>query len=127
MTNQATCTVLYVEDNPVNALLMEAMVEREPGVRLLHAALPEQGLELARTEKPNLILLDIQLPGIDGLEVLRRLRADDSTRGIPVVAVSASAMDGDVERGMVAGFDDYLTKPVELTRLLAVFGRVMRG
>ncbi len=127
MPGQATRTVLYVEDNPVNALLMEAMVEREPGVRLLHAALPEQGLELARTEKPHLILLDIQLPGIDGFEVLRRLRADDSTRGIPVVAVSASAMDGDVARGLVAGFDDYLTKPVELPRLLGVFGRLMRG
>ncbi|MBX3638173.1 MAG: response regulator, partial [Rubrivivax sp.] len=112
--------VLYVEDNPVNVMLMEAMLEREPGVRLTSAPLPELGLDLARADRPDLILLDIQLPGMDGFEVLRRLRADEATRAIRVVAVSANAMHGDVEEALAAGFDGYLTKPLDIAQLLAV-------
>ncbi|MBX3602892.1 MAG: PAS-domain containing protein [Rubrivivax sp.] len=112
--------VLYVEDNPVNVMLMEAMLEREPGVRLTSAPLPELGLDLARADRPDLILLDIQLPGMDGFEVLRRLRADAATRTIRVVAVSANAMHGDVEAALAAGFDGYLTKPLDIGELLAV-------
>jgi signal transduction histidine kinase len=118
-------TVLYIEDNPVNLALVEALLEREPRIRLLTAPLPELGLELARRERPQLILLDIQLPGVDGYEVLRRLRADESTRGIPVFALTASAMHGEVERGMAAGFDDYLTKPMNLPDLLARIRQVL--
>jgi CheY-like chemotaxis protein/anti-sigma regulatory factor (Ser/Thr protein kinase) len=114
------CTVLYIEDNPVNVMLMEAMLEREPGVRLVTAQLPELGLELARSECPDLILLDIQLPGLDGYEVLRRLRALPLTRETTVVAVTANAMPGDLERGRAAGFDAYLTKPLMLEALLAL-------
>ena len=116
----ATHTVLYIEDNPVNVLLMEAVVEREPAWRLIHAPLPELGLELAAAQPPDLILLDIQLPGFDGYEVLRRLRAMESTRAIPVVAITASAMHGEVEKGLAAGFGDYLTKPLDVARLLAL-------
>ena len=111
--------MLYAEDNPVNVLLMEAALECEPGVRLVSAPRPELGLDLARADRPDLILLDIQLPGIDGFEVLRRLRATEATRTIPVVAVSANAMRGDVERALAAGFDDYLTKPLDFEQLLA--------
>jgi PAS domain S-box-containing protein len=112
-----TNTVLYIEDNPVNVLLMEAMLEREPGVRLLTALEPEGGLKLAFSEQPALILLDIQLPGIDGFEVLRRLRAAASTRATPVIAISANAMPADIRQGMEAGFDAYLTKPLEVEQL----------
>jgi CheY-like chemotaxis protein/nitrogen-specific signal transduction histidine kinase len=120
---KATLRVLYIEDNPVNAMLMEAVLERVPGVLLVCAALPEVGLELARADPPDLVLLDIQLPGIDGFEVLRRLRVGASTRAIPVVAVSANAMRSDIERAYAAGFDDYLTKPIDFDRLLNLVQR----
>jgi CheY-like chemotaxis protein len=110
--------VLYVEDNPVNIVLMEAMLARLPQLKFLHAADPADGLELARRTRPALILLDIQLPGMDGFEVLRRLRADDGTWGIPAIAVSASAMAADVEAGLASGFAAYLTKPLDMASLL---------
>ncbi|MFT3816920.1 MAG: PAS domain S-box protein [Rubrivivax sp.] len=107
---------LYIEDNPVNLMLMAALLERE--LDLATEADPLQGLAQAQAAPPDLILLDIQLPGIDGYEVLRRLRADERTRRIPVVAVSANAMPADLAAGKAAGFDAYLTKPVELHSLL---------
>jgi CheY-like chemotaxis protein len=112
--------VLYIEDNPVNVLLMEAMLARVEGLRVITAVLPALGLRLAQDERPDLILLDIQLPEMDGYEVLRRLRLDDATREIPVIAVSANAMPGDVEQGLAAGFVEYLTKPLDMQRLIAV-------
>jgi PAS domain S-box-containing protein len=118
-------TVLYIEDNPVNVLLVEAMLAQQSGLRLISAALPEQGLEMARAERPELILLDIQLPGIDGYEVLRRLRAEPLTQDITVIAISANAMPGDIQRGREAGFDDYLTKPLDQLELLAVVAQAL--
>jgi PAS domain S-box-containing protein len=115
----ATRTVLYIEDNPVNVLLMEAMLAHVTGLRVITAPLPALGLQMARDERPELILLDIQLPGMDGYEVLRRLRAEPTSRTVPVIAVSANAMPSDVERGMAAGFADYLTKPIDISRLIA--------
>ncbi len=110
--------VLYIEDNPVNQVLMEGMLAHRPGIALLQAERPEDGLALALDARPDLVLLDIQLPGMDGFEVLRRLRAHPATREIPVVAVSANAMPADIDAARRAGFDDYLTKPLELPRLL---------
>jgi PAS domain S-box-containing protein len=111
--------VLYIEDNPVNVLLMEAMLARMAHVQLVTAPLPAIGLQMAIDERPDLILLDIQLPGIDGYEVLRRLRLNDASRAVPVIAVSANAMASDVEQGLAAGFVQYLTKPLDLHRLIA--------
>jgi CheY-like chemotaxis protein len=122
---EATGTVLYIEDNPVNVLLMEAMLAQTTRLHLLSAELPEDGLKMAVAHRPDLILLDIQLPGIDGYEVLRRLRAADETRDIPVIAVSANAMRSDLERGRAAGFDDYLTKPIDHPLLMAALGKVL--
>ena len=119
--------VLYIEDNPVNAMLMEAVLERVPGLQLVCAALPEVGLELAQAAPPDLVLLDIQLPGIDGFEVLRRLRVASATQAVPVVAVSANAMRSDIERARTAGFDGYLTKPIDFERLLALVQRCGPG
>ena len=113
-------TVLYIEDNEVNQLLMQGMLGQRPEVELLLADLPEKGLAMALLHLPDLLLLDIQLPGIDGFEVMARLRADPRTRGIPVVAVSANAMESDIEAARKAGFADYVTKPLHLQRLLAV-------
>ena len=111
--------VLYIEDNPVNVLLMEAMLGRVAGLQMISAPLPMLGLQMALDERPDLILLDIQLPGMDGFEVLRRLRLTDTGRHVPVIAVSANAMAHDVEQGLAAGFVRYLTKPLDMRVLLA--------
>ncbi|MBA4175522.1 MAG: hypothetical protein C0505_03020 [Leptothrix sp. (in: Bacteria)] len=113
-------TVLYIEDNVVNQVLMEGMLAQRPGLALRIAGLPEEGLAMATENPPDLVLLDIQLPGIDGFEVLRRLRAEAATRHLPVVAVSANAMHSDLDDARRAGFADYVTKPLDLVRLLAV-------
>ena len=110
--------VLYIEDNPVNVLLMGAMLARVPGVEMSAAPLPGIGLQMARDLRPDLILLDIQLPGMDGFEVLARLRADPVTRDIPVMAVSAGAMPEEIERALAAGFMQYLTKPLDMRQLI---------
>lgn len=120
-------TVLYIEDNEVNQLLMEGMLAQRPGIRLLMAELPLPGLALAVLERPDLILLDIQLPGMDGFEVLQWLRAVAVTRDIPVVAVSANAMPADRQKAADAGFVDYITKPVDLPLLLATVDRLLAG
>jgi CheY-like chemotaxis protein len=111
--------VLYIEDNPVNVLLMEAMLARVADLQVRAAALPTLGLRLAIEEPPDLILLDIQLPEMDGYEVLRRLRLHDASRDIPVIAVSANAMPGDIAHGLAAGFVEYLTKPLDMQKLIA--------
>ncbi len=111
--------VLYVEDNPVNVALMEAVLARRPGLRLIVAPLPGLGLDIARAERPDLILVDIQLPGMDGYELLRRLRQAEATRHTPVFAISANALPADVKRGHEAGFMRYLTKPFDVAELLA--------
>jgi CheY-like chemotaxis protein len=119
--------VLYVEDNPVNALLMRAMLARLPDIELECAEEPLQAIELARTLQPQLLLLDVELPGIDGLQLLQRLRADQSMRAIPAIAVSAGAMPGDIRRALDAGFAAYLTKPLELAELLQAVRRHLPG
>jgi PAS domain S-box-containing protein len=118
-------SVLYIEDNEVNQILMQGMLAQRPGLQLHLASLPEEGLRVAREVRPALVLLDIQLPGIDGFEVQRRLRSDPATRSIPVVAVSANAMPADLAEAEAAGFADYITKPLDLQRLLAVVDRVL--
>jgi len=117
--------VLYIEDNPVNQLLMQGMLAYRPDIELRLADGPETGLALASEWVPDLVLLDIQLPGMSGFEVLRVLRQSDSTRALPVVAVSANAMPEDLSQARSAGFDDYVTKPLDLTRLLVAVDRAL--
>lgn len=112
--------VLYVEDNPANQRLMTDIFEDFGGALLSCAHEAALGIELARAEQPALILMDINLPGMDGYAALTALKADAATRHIPVVALSANALPADVERGLAAGFADYLTKPLDFTRLYAV-------
>ena len=119
--------MLYIEDDPVNLALMEAILDRQGGWRLITAPLPGLGLDIAQSERPDLILLDIQLPDMDGYEVLRRLRASALTRDIPVVAVTANAMAGDVALGDAAGFAGYVTKPIDLARLQAAMLSAVQG
>jgi PAS domain S-box-containing protein len=117
--------VLYVEDNPANLKLVEMIVQRHPGVELQMAPSGSLGLDLARSCRPDLLLLDIHLPDIDGYQVLARLRADPATRTLPVVAVTAQAMPDDVRRVLAAGFDGYLAKPLDLARFDALLERML--
>ena len=123
----APLRVLYIDDNPINTLLMAAMFERLPGLVLQCECDPLAGLALALADPPALLLVDIQMPGIDGFEVLRRLRAHPATQAVPAVAVSANAMPQDLARGRAAGFVDYLTKPLELQRLQDALVAVLPG
>jgi PAS domain S-box-containing protein len=107
-------TLLYVEDNPANLQLVEKLIARRDDLRLLTAVDGNQGVELARTCLPDVILMDVNLPGISGLEALMILRKDPATAHIPVMALSANAMARDVESGVEAGFFRYLTKPIKV-------------
>jgi two-component system, cell cycle response regulator DivK len=109
-------TVLVVEDNPLNLKLMRDVLGHA-GYRVLEATDGERGIALAREQRPDLVLMDVQLPGIDGVEALGRLRADPDTAGIPVVALTAFAMKDDRERLLAAGFDGYVEKPVSVRSL----------
>jgi signal transduction histidine kinase/CheY-like chemotaxis protein len=115
----AGLTVLCVEDNPANLRLIEALIARVPGTTLLTSEDTKTGLGMARARVPDVILMDINLPGMDGFEALAELKADPATAAIPVIALSANAMPADVERGRAAGFVRYLTKPINLDELLA--------
>lgn len=110
--------LLYVEDNSANLLLVEEIMARRPDVRLLTARDGLSGIEVARTAMPHVILMDINLPGISGLQALKILRQDQATAHIPVVALSANAMPSDMDKGMEAGFFGYLTKPIRVNQLL---------
>jgi CheY-like chemotaxis protein len=96
---------------------MSQILGRRKHIHLLTAHTPDLGIELALARRPELILLDINMPGLDGYQVLKVLKAEASLKSIPVVAVTASAMARDIERGLAAGFSDYLTKPIDITRL----------
>lgn len=120
-------TMLYVEDNPANIQLMRDLIDSLGGFRLLVAADPGSGLQLARTHLPDIIILDINLPGMDGFEVLARLRADPATAGIPALALSANALPREVERGKAAGFHRYLTKPLRVPEFMSALEEALVG
>ncbi len=111
-------TLLYVEDNPANLKLVEQLIARRPDLRLLSAGDGLTGIKLARAHLPEVILMDINLPGISGIETLKLLRADPATAHITVVALSANAMPHDIEKGMEAGFFRYLTKPIKVIEFM---------
>lgn len=113
-------TVLYIEDNPANLRLVEQILETIPELHMWSAPEPLLGLELAKEHLPDLILLDINLPGMDGYEVIKHLKENESLLKTPVVAISANAMPKDIEKGKEAGFDGYITKPVNVAELLTV-------
>jgi PAS domain S-box-containing protein len=111
-------TMLYVEDNPANMKLVEQIIAREPEIRLLTAVNGNSGIKIAHTSQPDLILMDINLPGINGFEALKILQSDPVTAHIPVIAISANAMPLDMERGLKAGFIRYITKPIRVDEFM---------
>ncbi|WP_247596925.1 ATP-binding protein [Hydrogenophaga sp. PAMC20947] len=111
-------TLLYVEDNPANLELVEQIIGRHADLRLLGAADASLGIEFARVYQPKVILMDINLPGISGIEAMAILRADTRTAHIPIIALSANAVPRDVQTGLDAGFFNYLTKPIKVNELM---------
>lgn len=117
--------VLYVDDNPGNLKLMTELLAHRPGLEVLTAPTASLGLDIAQAHPPQLILLDLQLPGIDGYAALRLLRRHPRLQHVPVVAVTSLAYPKDVERGLAMGFADYITKPIDVNRLLAAVDRLV--
>jgi signal transduction histidine kinase/ActR/RegA family two-component response regulator len=111
-------TLLYVEDNPANMQLVEQLIARRPNMRLLSAGDGTRGIALARTHQPEVILMDINLPGISGIQALKILREDPVTAHIPVLAISAHAMPHNIKNGLKAGFFRYLTKPIRINEFM---------
>ena len=118
--------ILYIEDNDDNVYVVRNRLGRA-GFTVLVAVDAEQGLAMATAERPDLILMDLGLPGIDGWEATRRLKAAPATKDIPVIAVSAHAMTGDREKALEAGCDDYDTKPIDFSRLRAKIQALLPG
>jgi len=112
--------VLYIEDNPVNLGLMRRVIRRRPDLELADASSAETGLPLAREVRPDLVLLDINMPGMNGFEILAELRQMPELGNPPVVALTANAMKGDLERGLEAGFSAYVTKPIDIPAFYAL-------
>jgi signal transduction histidine kinase/ActR/RegA family two-component response regulator len=120
-------TLLYVEDNPANLKLVEQLIARRPDMVLLTAKEAGRGIEVARAVLPKVILMDINLPGISGMEALRILREDPSTMNIPVIAVSANALPRDIEKGLEAGFFAYLTKPIVVQEFMSTITKALEA
>jgi CheY-like chemotaxis protein len=109
--------ILLVEDNEMNRDMLSRRLERR-GYQVVQAVDGAQGVEMARSEMPDLIMMDMSLPVLDGWEATRRIKSDEAIRAIPVIALTAHAMSGDRERAIAAGCEDYDTKPIELPRLI---------
>ena len=116
--------VLIVEDNDKNRKLVRDVLTFK-GYEVIESETGEEGVRLARERRPSLVLMDIRLPGIDGVEALRRLRAEETTRGIPVMAMTASVMSEDRQKIMAAGFDGYQSKPINVTDFVAAVAQLL--
>jgi len=124
-TATSQSTILYIEDNPGNLKLVEQLIAFRADLRLLTASAGRLGIELARAHRPTIILMDINLPDINGIEALRILRSDPSTAYIPVLALSANAMPRDIENGLRAGFFGYLTKPIKVNEFMDTINKAL--
>ncbi|MDP6175272.1 MAG: ATP-binding protein, partial [Rhodospirillales bacterium] len=120
-------TLLYVEDNPENLELMELIVSGIRGMSIISAHNAELGMELAKAKNPDLIILDINLPGMNGIEAVKNLHECESTNKIPVLAISAAATEKDIEKGLEAGFLRYLTKPVQVPQVINAIESALAG
>jgi CheY-like chemotaxis protein len=117
--------ILLVEDNEMNRDMLSRRLARN-GYEVFHATDGQQGADMALSKQPDLILMDMSLPVIDGWEATRRIKANDATRQIPVIALTAHAMAGDREKALEVGCEDYDTKPVEISRLLAKIAALLK-
>ena len=113
-------TVLYVEDNLDNVRFMESIIDQIEDTQLVSVCMAEQGMEQVRSDPPDMILMDINLPGMDGLTALKLLKSSAETWDIPIIAITADARTNDLEMGRIAGFNAYVTKPVDVSNLIQV-------
>jgi len=123
--NAARRTLLYVEDNPANLMLVEQIMLEHPHISMLSARNGNHGVELARAHRPDVILMDINLPGMSGIEAMNILRKDQATMHIPIIALSANAMLQDIEKGQEAGFFSYLTKPIKINEFMKALNNAL--
>jgi len=123
---QSQYTMLYVEDNPSNLSLMAGIVDCIPNLRMVSAHTAEIGLTMLQAQKPDLVLMDINLPGMDGFQAVREIRALEDVKDMPVFAISADAMSDTVNKGQEAGFDRYLTKPIDLPHFMSILDEVFK-
>jgi PAS domain S-box-containing protein len=119
--------VLYIEDNPMNAQLMQTILEGMPDIELIIATNAEKGIDLVMKDAPDVILMDISLPGMDGIGATRVLKKSSKTSAIPIIAISAGAMPDDIDKAIKAGIYEYVTKPINIARFLQVLGRAIEG
>ena len=117
--------VLYVEDNDDNVYMLKMRLELLGDFEVLAAENGEKGCEVAATERPDIILMDLEMPVVDGWEASRRLRANPQTRDIPIIALSAHALAGEREKALAAGCNEFDTKPIEFDRLVATIRQVL--
>jgi two-component system cell cycle response regulator DivK len=117
--------ILYIEDNDDNVYMLKMRLELLDGYEVLAAEDGEKGCEMAASERPDLILMDLEMPVIDGWEATRRLKGNPQTRGIPIIALSAHALAGAREKALAAGCDEFDTKPIEFDRLVATIQRLL--
>ncbi|MCY7388162.1 MAG: response regulator, partial [Burkholderiales bacterium] len=113
-----TRTLLYIEDNAANMKLVEQIIARRPDLRLLKATESATGIAAAIANQPEVILMDINMPGMSGIEAMKILRLDPSTAHIPIIALSANAMPNDIAKGLEAGFFNYITKPMKVNEFM---------
>ena len=113
-------TALYVEDNLDNVRLMESIFDRIEDAQLVSVCSAEQGIDQVRSDPPDMILMDINLPGMDGITALKLLKSSAETWDIPIIAITADARTNDLEMGRIAGFDAYITKPIDVLNLIQV-------
>ena len=117
--------ILYIEDNDDNVYMLKMRLELLDDFEVLAAENGEKGCEMAATEQPDLILMDLEMPVVDGWEATRRLRGSPTTRDIPIIALSAHALAGERDKALAAGCNDFDTKPIEFDRLVATLRRVL--
>jgi CheY-like chemotaxis protein len=123
--NDPTNTVLYIEDNAENVILMQAIIGQIGNVQMINAFNATLGFDLATSKKPDLILMDINLPGMNGIQALNQLLRTEQTRHIPVVAITSNSMPKDVETGLEAGFRAYITKPIDIPEFVRTIGEIL--
>jgi signal transduction histidine kinase/ActR/RegA family two-component response regulator len=124
-TNADSILALYIEDNPENLALVQRIVSEIPAIKLISAPRAKPGIELAKTHQPNIVLMDINMPEMDGFQALKQLQSLEETNEIPVIAVSANAMEKDIEKAKQAGFNDYITKPIEIQSFISVISKTL--
>lgn len=123
---EAQYTLLYVEDNPANLKLVEQILQIRSDIKLLSAPGAQLGIDLARAHQPHLILMDINMPEMDGITAMKKLRNYEETCHIPIIAVSANAMESDIKKGLRAGFKAYISKPFNIEKFFIEINRFLK-